>query len=94
MASDDQATAPAGAVTVGAVPHALNVVVLVTEAPLTVKLDEYSRGTFDVGATSSCAVAAGLPFEAGIEPRIRVAAVPPVVVTCVVDAGTNRTSET
>jgi hypothetical protein len=81
-----QATEPGGALTEGAVPQALNVVVNDRTTPPPEIIDVYAIGTPVFGATSSDPVPGGNPLAAGTTPVILVA-MTPASVTLVVDAG-------
>ena len=76
---EDQAMAPAGALTLGGVPHALNVVLKLSTAPPSDTDEVYESGRSEFCAITSAPVPAGTFPTAGTMPVMRIAAKPPTV---------------
>jgi hypothetical protein len=88
----DQPTAPVGALTEGAVPQALKVVVKVRTTPPPETVDLYVIGRSVLGAMSIDPVPGGRPLEAGTTPESLVAVTPPATVTLALEAGVSGSS--
>jgi hypothetical protein len=89
---DQATTVPLGALTVGAVPQLLNVVLKVKVVPPAETVDVYVMGRSELEAMSSVPVPAGTRALAGTTPVIFVAAAPPGPVTLADDSAVSGIS--
>jgi hypothetical protein len=76
----DHATEPAGAVTVGVVPQALNVVVKSSTTAPSETEDVYVIGRSELCEMTSDPVPAGMSFAGGTTPEMRTARTPAAVI--------------